>query len=147
MSGTSGVSSAPWARQGPLSGRRPSAPEAIETESSEAWSRYGARIVGSERHSRAGHQLSTRLVSRAVTRAQAGDREALGFLYARYADDVFGCVRDILHDDLEGEVVTRQVFAELIRTIGGYEQGDAPFSAWIVGVARNLAAERVGHLT
>ncbi|MGP0102387.1 MAG: RNA polymerase subunit sigma-24, partial [Solirubrobacteraceae bacterium] len=33
------------------------------------------------------------LVSLAVKRAQAGDREALGFLYARYADNVYGYVR------------------------------------------------------
>ena|SRR3981081_3816955 len=147
MSGTSGVSSAPLARQRLLSGFGPSAPEAIETESSESRSRHGARIVGGERHAHdARPQLSTLLVSRALTRARAGDREALGFLYARYADDVFGCVCDIVPDPHEADDVTRQVFAELIRTIGGYEQRDAPFFAWIVGMARNVAAERVGQL-
>jgi len=31
-----------------------------------------------------------RLVSRAVARAQQGDRDAVRFLYLRYADNVFG---------------------------------------------------------
>jgi hypothetical protein len=121
----------------------PPTPDAIDAESSESRSWYGARIVGGERHAHARPQLSTPLVSRAVAWARAGDREALRFLYARYADDVFGSVRDIVPDPHEADDVTCQVFAELTRTIGGYEQRDAPFSAWIVGVARNVAEDHV----
>jgi len=85
------------------------------------------------------------LVSQAVTRAQAGDREALGFLYARYADNVCGYVRSIVHDQHEAEDITQQVFAKLIRVIGSYEQRDVPFFAWILRVARNVAVDHVRH--
>ncbi len=85
----------------------------------------------------------TRLVSRAVRRAQEGDREALGFLYARYADDVCGYVRSIVHDQHEAEDITQHVFAKLIHVIGKYEERDVPFFAWILRVARNVAVDHI----
>ena len=88
-------------------------------------------------------QLMTRRVSQAIRYAQAGDREALGFLYVRYADNVYGYVRSIVHDPHEAEDVTQQVFAKLIRVIGKYEERDVPFLAWILRVARNLAVDHL----
>jgi RNA polymerase sigma-70 factor (ECF subfamily) len=85
----------------------------------------------------------TRQVSRAVKQAQLGDREALGFLYARYADNIYGYVRSIVHDSHEAEDVTQQVFAKLIRVIGKYEEQDVPFFAWILRVARNVAVDHL----
>jgi RNA polymerase sigma-70 factor, ECF subfamily len=86
---------------------------------------------------------STRAVSLAVKRAQAGDRQALGFLYARYADNVYGYVRSIVHDDHEAEDVTQHVFAKLIHVIGKYEERDVPFFAWILRVSRNVAVDHI----
>jgi RNA polymerase sigma-70 factor, ECF subfamily len=97
----------------------------------------GAGSTGSEA------QIAARLVSRAVGRAQAGDREALGFLYVRYADNIYGYVRSIVHDHHEAEDVTQQVFAKLIHVIGKYEERDVPFFAWILRVARNVAVDHV----
>jgi RNA polymerase sigma-70 factor (ECF subfamily) len=91
----------------------------------------------------AGEQLMTRRVSEAVRRAQGGDREALGFLYARYADNVYGYVRSIVHDPHEAEDVTQQVFAKLVRVISKYEERDVPFFAWILRVARNVAVDHI----
>lgn len=91
----------------------------------------------------ASKEVSTRLVSQAVRRAQAGDREALGFLYARYADNVYGYVRSIVHDHHEAEDVTQHVFAKLIHAIGKYEERDVPFFAWILRVARNVAVDHI----
>jgi RNA polymerase sigma-70 factor (ECF subfamily) len=87
--------------------------------------------------------VADRLVSRAVRRAQAGDREALGFLYVRYADNVCGYVRSIVHDPHEAEDVTQQVFAKLIGAIGKYEEREVPFLAWILRVARNMAVDHL----
>ena len=91
----------------------------------------------------ASEQLMTRRVSEAVKRAQGGDREALGFLYARYADNVYGYVRSIVHDPHEAEDVTQQVFAKLVRVISKYEERDVPFFAWILRVARNVAVDHI----
>jgi len=84
-----------------------------------------------------------RMVSRAVKRAQEGDRDAIGFLYARYSDDVYGYVRSIVKDHYEAEDVTQQVFAKLVRAIGSYEQREVPFFAWMLRVARNAAVDHI----
>ncbi|MGA2319436.1 MAG: sigma-70 family RNA polymerase sigma factor [Solirubrobacteraceae bacterium] len=90
---------------------------------------------------------TTRLVARAITRAQEGDREAIGFLYARYADNVCGYVRSIVHDQHEAEDITQQVFAKLIGVIGKYEQREVPFFAWILRVSRNVAIDHLRRRT
>jgi RNA polymerase sigma-70 factor (ECF subfamily) len=90
-----------------------------------------------------GEDASTKLVARAIERAQAGDREAFGFLYARYADDVYGFVRSIVHDHYAAEDITQHVFAKLIRVIGKYEPREVPFIAWILRVARNAAVDHI----
>ena len=88
-------------------------------------------------------EATTRLVSRAVKRAQGGDREALGFLYARYADSIYGYVRSIVRDHHEAEDVTQHVFAKLVHVIGSYQERDVPFLAWILRVARNVAVDHL----
>lgn len=88
-------------------------------------------------------EIETRLVARAVRRAQAGDREAFGFLYARYADNIYGYVRSIVHDHHEAEDVTQHVFAKLVRVIGSYQEREVPFIAWMLRVARNAAVDHV----
>jgi RNA polymerase sigma-70 factor, ECF subfamily len=82
-------------------------------------------------------------VSRAVRCAQEGDRDALAFLYARFADDICGYARSIVHDHHEAEDVTQQVFAKLIRVIGKYQERDVPFFAWMLRVTRNVAVDHL----
>jgi RNA polymerase sigma-70 factor (ECF subfamily) len=84
---------------------------------------------------------SAPLVARAVARAKEGDREAVRFLYLRYADNVYGYVRSIVRDEYEAEDVTQQVFTKLITVIGKYEQRAVPFSAWILRLAHNAAID------
>jgi RNA polymerase sigma-70 factor (ECF subfamily) len=91
----------------------------------------------------ASEQMTTRRVSRAVRRAQAGDFEAFAYLYVRYADDIYSYVCSIVHDSHEAEDLTQQVFAKLIRGIGKYEEREVPFAAWVVRVARNLAVDHL----
>lgn len=98
------------------------------------------RRVESEAHT---SEASIRLVARAVKLAQAGDREALGFLYVRYADNVYGYVRSIVQDHHEAEDITQQVFAKLIHVIDKYEERDVPFFAWVLRVARNVAVDHI----
>src|SRR5690242_429579 len=83
------------------------------------------------------------IVDLAVARAKEGDREAIRFLYLRYADNVFGYVRSIVHDEYEAEDVTQHVFAKLILVIGKYEQRSVPFTAWMLRLARNVAIDHV----
>jgi len=83
------------------------------------------------------------LTARAVARAKEGDKEAVRFLYLKYADNVYGYVRSIVRDEYEAEDVTQQVFAKLIMVIGKYQEREVPFSAWILRVARNVAIDHV----
>jgi RNA polymerase sigma-70 factor (ECF subfamily) len=88
-------------------------------------------------------ETTTRLVAAAVARAKQGDREALRFLYLRYADNVYGYVASIVRDDHEAEDVTQHVFAKLLSVLPKYEQREVPFSAWILRVARNVAVDHL----
>lgn len=88
-------------------------------------------------------EAMTPLVSRAVRNAQAGDRGALRFLYARYADDVYSYARTIVDDHDEAQDVTRRAFARLDCLIDRYEEHDAPFSVWIRRVTRSVATENI----
>jgi len=84
-----------------------------------------------------------RLVSRAVTRAKQGDRDAVRFLYMRYADNVYGYVRTIVRDHHDAEDVTQQVFAKLMTAIVKYEQRGVPFVAWLLRMSHNAAVDAV----
>ncbi|MGI8730477.1 MAG: RNA polymerase sigma factor [Solirubrobacteraceae bacterium] len=84
-----------------------------------------------------------RLVGRAVTRAKQGDRDAVRFLYMRYADNVYGYVRTIVRDHHDAEDVTQQVFAKLITVISKYEPRGVPFVAWLLRMSHNVAVDAV----
>jgi RNA polymerase sigma-70 factor (ECF subfamily) len=96
--------------------------------------RFGTRPSGSD-------EGNSQLVSRAIKSAQQGESDALGFLYARYADSVYGYVRSIVHDHHEAEDITQHVFVKLIKVIGKYQEQDVPFLSWILRVARNAALD------
>ncbi|HET6448351.1 MAG TPA: sigma-70 family RNA polymerase sigma factor [Conexibacter sp.] len=82
-------------------------------------------------------------VLRAVSRAQAGDPEALRFLYTSYADNVYGFVLSVVRDEHDAEDVTQQVFLKLMTSIGKYEPREVPFAAWMLRVARNVAFDHL----
>jgi RNA polymerase sigma-70 factor (ECF subfamily) len=82
-------------------------------------------------------------LDRAIAAAKIGDRDALRYLYVRFADNVFGYARSIVRDEHEAEDVTQQVFANLITSIVKYEQRAVPFSAWILRVTHNLSIDHM----
>lgn len=84
-----------------------------------------------------------RTVSLVVRRAQQGDRDALRFLYVRYADNVRGYVRSIVHDDHQADDITQVVFAKLITVIVKYDERAVPFFGWLLRVARNAAIDHM----
>jgi RNA polymerase sigma-70 factor (ECF subfamily) len=84
-----------------------------------------------------------RLVHQAVVRAKSGDREAVRYLYMRYADNVYGYVRSIVRDEYEAEDVTQQVFAKLMTVIVKYDRRAVPFAAWLLRLAHNAAIDHL----
>ena len=87
--------------------------------------------------------VTKRRVARAVTRAKQGDREALRYLYIRYADNVYSYVLSILRDEHEAEDVTQLVFAKLMTVLHKYEQREAPFTSWLMRLAHNAAYDHL----
>ena len=78
-----------------------------------------------------------------MARAKQGDREALRYLYIRYADNVYSYVSSIVRNHHEAEDVTQQVFAKLTDSLAHYEDRGAPFLSWLVRLARNAAIDQL----
>ena len=79
----------------------------------------------------------------AVARAKQGDRDALRYLYERYADNVYSYVASIVRNHHEAEDVTQQIFAKLVDSLRNYEDRGAPFLSWLVRLARNAAIDQL----
>ena len=100
--------------------------------------------TGTSMGGRAALDTSTRnerLVRAAVTRAKAGDPEAVRFLYVTYAGNVYSYVRTIVRHHHDAEDVTQQVFAKLLSRIDRYEPRQAAFASWLLRMAHNVAID------
>jgi RNA polymerase sigma-70 factor (ECF subfamily) len=105
---------------------------------------YGATSGGFRQRTTLPDQNGTdALLLKAVLHAKEGDRDALRFLYVRYADNIYGYVRSILRDEHAAEDITQDVFAKLPTALARYEPRSVPFAAWILRVARNLALDHI----
>ncbi len=82
-------------------------------------------------------------VSRAVARAKQGDRQAIRFLYLRYADNIYGYARSIVRNDHDAEDIVQQVFTRMLTAIRTYEERSVPFSAWLLRIAHNMAIDHL----
>jgi RNA polymerase sigma-70 factor (ECF subfamily) len=71
-----------------------------------------------------------------IERARRHDAEALGEIYRRYVQRVFGLCRYILESRDNAEDATSEVFLKLQRSIEGYD-GSIPFPRWLLRVAGN----------
>jgi RNA polymerase sigma-70 factor (ECF subfamily) len=80
---------------------------------------------------------------RVVGAARAGDREAMGELYALHAPAVHAHVLRVVRDVDDADDVTQQVFAKLLTGLDRYRPGEAPFIVWVLRVARNAAIDHV----
>lgn len=79
----------------------------------------------------------------AVVAGKEGDREAIHFLYVRFAADLLRYVNSLVKDEHEAEDIVQSVFAKLITRLSKYEQREVPFKAWILRIARNAALDHL----
>jgi RNA polymerase sigma-70 factor, ECF subfamily len=78
-----------------------------------------------------------------VARAKQGDRQAVRFLYLRYADNVFGYARSIVRNEHDAEDIVQQVFTRMLTAIQNYEERSVPFSAWLLRIAHNMSIDHI----
>lgn len=76
-----------------------------------------------------------------VQRVLAGEREAFDQLYTRYIGRVFRFVEKRLRNRADVEETTQEVFINVFSSLGSFRE-EAPFAAWVLGVARRTIASR-----
>ena len=79
------------------------------------------------------------LVAAATERARDGDEDALRLLYLLYADNVFGYVLAIVHDEHDAEDITSEVFARLPRALSHYRVSATPSRLALAGRPKRCA--------
>jgi RNA polymerase sigma factor (sigma-70 family) len=78
-----------------------------------------------------------------VARIAAGDEAALGTVYDRHADVVYGSVMRFLHDREAAEEVVQDVYLAAWRHAGQYIPSSGTLLGWLLGIAHNKAIDRV----
>ncbi len=78
-----------------------------------------------------------------VERAQAGEAEAFGELYDRYADMVFRYLYHRVPDRQTAEDFTSETFVRALRRIDSLSFQGRDVGAWLVTIARNIVRDHV----
>jgi len=81
-------------------------------------------------------------VGRLVERARAGDRQAFGELYDRYAERVYRFALARLDEPADAEDMLQRTFLKAIEALPRYEERGLPFGAWLFRIARNALIDR-----
>jgi RNA polymerase sigma-70 factor (ECF subfamily) len=91
----------------------------------------------------AGAGANDEVTRQAIARAQEGDCTATEYCYVRFAGEVHRYVRSIVRDAHDAEDVTQNVFMKLFGCLESYDESRAPFSAWLLRIARNAALDHL----
>jgi RNA polymerase sigma-70 factor (ECF subfamily) len=78
-----------------------------------------------------------------IRRMAAGDREAFGRFYDRYAPFAYPMILRIVREPADASDVLQEVFWEVWRGAGSYDPARGTPEAWIVTRARTRAIDRV----
>lgn len=70
-----------------------------------------------------------------------GNRDAFEILYERYFPRVFAFVNRRISNRADAEEVVQETFINVFSALGSF-RGDAPFAAWVLGVARRTIWNR-----
>ena len=76
-----------------------------------------------------------------ILRVRSGDQEAFEQLYERYVGRVYCFVETRLNNRADVEETTQEVFVNVFTSLGSF-RAEAPFAAWVLGVARHTIAGR-----
>ena len=82
-----------------------------------------------------------------LARLQAGEQEALGSLFQRYARIVRSVAARILRDAAEAEDLVQDLFLFIQRKCGIFDSSKSSARSWIIQMAYQRSIERRRHLT
>jgi RNA polymerase sigma-70 factor (ECF subfamily) len=88
-----------------------------------------------------GTAVAERQIEELVARAQDGDRDALEELYLEHFDRIYSYLHMTVGNRHDAEDLTTQTFLKMLESIGRFQWGSAPFSAWLFRIAHNLAID------
>ena len=77
-----------------------------------------------------------------IARVAAGDHDAFGSLYERYARPVLGLALRRLGDRGRAEDAVQEAFTSVWRSAGSYRRERGTLAPWLYTVARNAIADR-----
>ncbi len=83
----------------------------------------------------------TKSDSQLLERAREYDTDALGDIYARYAEPIYRYLYRILGDAAEAEDLTSEVFLKLLETLGTRRAPREKLGGWLYRVAHNSALD------
>lgn len=78
---------------------------------------------------------------RLVERVRGGDREAFEVLYRRFFPRIYRFVSKRMGERFDVEETVQEIFIAAFSSLGAY-RGEAPFGAWVYGLARRTVANR-----
>jgi RNA polymerase sigma-70 factor, ECF subfamily len=78
---------------------------------------------------------------RVVTRAKAGDQDAVDLLYRLHVDRIYAYLAANVGNPHDAEDLTTLTFMRMIMSLSRYQPRSTPFAAWLFRIARNLAVD------
>ena len=75
-----------------------------------------------------------------ISRVNRGERGAFDLLYERYFPRVCGYVRKRIGNPADVDETVQEVFVNVFTSLESY-RAEAPFAAWVLGVARRTVAK------
>lgn len=76
-----------------------------------------------------------------IERILSGNRDAFDLVYQRYFNRIYSFAYKRLRNRADTEETVQEVFISAFSSLGSF-RGEAPFAAWLLGVARRVVASR-----
>src|SRR6478735_2742472 len=80
-----------------------------------------------------------------IARVAQGDAQAFALLFRRRQGEVYRFALHMTGAPAAADDVTQDVFMVVMRTAARYEAGRSGVAAWLCGIARNCARQRLGR--
>jgi RNA polymerase sigma-70 factor (ECF subfamily) len=88
-----------------------------------------------------GNLTSAAELRRLVTRAKAGEQDAVDALYRLHVDRIYAYLAANVGNPHDAEDLTTLTFMRMIVSLPRYQPRSTPFAAWLFRIARNLAVD------